>query len=279
MYHLKKYIRQFIFENTTNLNPNFQKWFSNSKAIDDSGKPLVLYHGTNSTFDKFDINKVGYTTGNYGHYGYGFYFSTDTIEAKTYGDNIIKCYLSIQKPFTATKDQIVLLKKSGMDNIDDLIIKNIDIDSLLNQIKNIDKPAYELGMLIKEFGYTEGWEKYFEKYHVKSSKFDLNDISDVLNFTTLNPNSNGVPDYIFEYLKKIGVDLDSLKMNQDFEIEQSLHWITDLGNRSKEFTEIIKKLGFDGIIYGTEYVVLHPNQIKSINNDGTWDLNDNNIFS
>jgi len=28
-----------------------------------------------------------------------------------------------------------------------------------------------------------------------------------------------------------------------------------------------------------EYVVFNPNQIKSINNDGSWDLNDNNIYS
>jgi hypothetical protein len=47
----------------------------------------------------------------------------------------------------------------------------------------------------------------------------------------------------------------------------------------------------DGFIYYNEYegnftsnnkwsfIALKPNQIKSVNNDGTWDLNDNNIYS
>lgn len=279
MHLLRNYIRTFLLENTSSLNQNFQKWFSDSKIVDDSGNPKILYHGTDQKFNVFDINKVGYTTGNYGHYGYGFYFSEDIREAKGYGDNIIQCYLSIKKPFTGTKEEILLLKKSGLGNIDDLILKSIDLKSLLSQIKNIDTPAYYLSLCIQKFGYSDGYEKYFEKYTPKSSKLDLNNFSDVLNYTTLNPNSNGIPDWVFDYLKNIGVNTDLLKFNQDFEFEQSLHWITDLGNRSKEFTNMIKQLGFDGIIYGSEYIALYPNQIKSINNDGTWDLNDNNIFS
>ena len=29
----------------------------------------------------------------------------------------------------------------------------------------------------------------------------------------------------------------------------------------------------------TAYIILNPNQVKSVENDGTWDINDNNIFS
>jgi hypothetical protein len=41
------------------------------------------------------------------------------------------------------------------------------------------------------------------------------------------------------------------------------------------------KLGYDGLISDDNvFLVFHPNQIKSaIGNDGSWDINDNNIYS
>ena len=56
-----------------------------------------------------------------------------------------------------------------------------------------------------------------------------------------------------------------------------------------EFVDKLKNAGYDGIIqddsnYGrtndvTTYVAISPKQIKSTQNDGTWDANDNNIYS
>ena len=61
--------------------------------------------------------------------------------------------------------------------------------------------------------------------------------------------------------------------------------ITKLADANKK----LKELGYDGIIMKngfyakggpfTLYLAFYPNQIKSINNDGTWDINDNNINS
>lgn len=34
--------------------PEFKKWFGDSKVVDEKGQPLVVYHGTNTTFDAFD---------------------------------------------------------------------------------------------------------------------------------------------------------------------------------------------------------------------------------
>jgi hypothetical protein len=44
----------------------------------------------------------------------------------------------------------------------------------------------------------------------------------------------------------------------------------------------IKDAWFDDADYqdsDTVYVTFKPNQIKSVENDGTWDINDNNIYS
>ena len=52
----------------------------------------------------------------------------------------------------------------------------------------------------------------------------------------------------------------------------------------RELSNIIEKtsgIKYDGVISPVfrEYVAFYPNQIKSINNDGTWDSSDDNVFS
>lgn len=61
---------------------NFWKWFGDSKVVDEQGRPLVVYHGTNAKFDTFDKKKIGSVTDD-GFLGKGFYFSTDPNVARS----------------------------------------------------------------------------------------------------------------------------------------------------------------------------------------------------
>ena len=45
------------------------------------------------------------------------------------------------------------------------------------------------------------------------------------------------------------------------------------------FIEEIISMGYDGIMLDDDYIVFNPNQIKSIENDGSFDIGDNNIYS
>jgi hypothetical protein len=274
-----KYLQTFEqhIYNEGNINDNFWKWFGDSKTIE-NGNPQILFHGTKEKFKSFDIKKIGYGSRNYGHYGYGFYFSDDIREAQVYGDNILKCYIKMENPFTATDDELLLLKRNGVRNIPDLVIKSIDYDSLFKEIEKIDKNASILMNYIKKYNLEIAWDKFHEeKREIKDYYNDLSNYTD--EYTTLNKNSDGVPDYVFKDLSDIGVNIKKLIYNQGLEHQTAFHWITDLGNYSQEVTEVIKKLGYDGIIYGSEYVVFNSNYIKSVDNDGTWDINDDNIFS
>lgn len=38
---------------------NFWNWFGDSKVVDEDGRPLVVYHGTNEEFEAFDLSKGG----------------------------------------------------------------------------------------------------------------------------------------------------------------------------------------------------------------------------
>ena len=68
--------------------PSFKKWFGDfekdpanaSKAVDENGEPLILYHGSGKTFDEF--KQVGSI---HQQYGAGYYFTEDKKIAEGYG--------------------------------------------------------------------------------------------------------------------------------------------------------------------------------------------------
>lgn len=75
-----------------------------SNVPDNSGKPIIVYHGTTVDFDKFDKSM----TNPKGHFGPGFYFTTDQKEAEKYhksgkhggtAGKIHTAYINIRKPF------------------------------------------------------------------------------------------------------------------------------------------------------------------------------------
>lgn len=86
----------------------FWKFFGDSKAVDADGHPLVVYHGTNQSFDSFSKDARG-TSFDAGKLGEGFYFSADhrlagsyanMARAKTKEDapNILPAYLHLENP-------------------------------------------------------------------------------------------------------------------------------------------------------------------------------------
>ena len=248
---------------------NFNRWFGNSKIKDDNGNPLVCYHGTDSDFLEFDFTKIGYNSGNFGHYGYGVYFSTEKNEARIYGKNIIECYLKVENPFMATEKQIMELKEKQAGIIDDLEHLSIDYADLKKQVKKYKPFIYDFMINIEKYGLTKAFELANKENHET-----LNDFQDILEYVDKN-NSHGIPYYVFDELKKLGLNP---KLNKGFRYHQSLHYITDLGNLSKEVTETIKELGYDGVWYGSEIVIFSPYQIKSVHNKGTFNPKNKNIF-
>ena len=80
---------------------NLQEAFINlteSEVFPNSKIDSIVYHGTNNSFDKFDIK---HRTNNGKMYGNGIYFTSDLDYAKKYSrnNNIIKGYINIENPF------------------------------------------------------------------------------------------------------------------------------------------------------------------------------------
>ena len=94
--------RELIKENT------FESWFGNSILKDGDGKPLKMYHGTDSEFDIFSKERIG-RTGAYE--GYGFNFTPFESRARGYNSiNVIEAYLKVENPMTTKSHKITLNK-------------------------------------------------------------------------------------------------------------------------------------------------------------------------
>jgi hypothetical protein len=99
---MKKFIKsQLISLNeqyNSNINVNFWRWFGDSKIVDNSANPQIVYHRSNSDFSSFDPKKLGSATDK-GIRGMGYYFSTSEIANRGYGSNLYEVYLKIENPF------------------------------------------------------------------------------------------------------------------------------------------------------------------------------------
>jgi len=84
--------------------PEFRRWFGDSKVVDNEGKPLVVYHGTASSFDAVDMKETKRLP--------GFWLTTEprlassyaaggVVNAKSYpeGANVMPLYARIERPF------------------------------------------------------------------------------------------------------------------------------------------------------------------------------------
>ena len=81
---------------------SFKEWFGDwennpsesSKILDENGEPMLVYHGSDVKFDKFNIDKQ-----KNGWLGRGFYFTNDKNSTKEYGRFTMKMFLNIRNPF------------------------------------------------------------------------------------------------------------------------------------------------------------------------------------
>lgn len=90
---------------------SFKKWFGNSKVVDENGKPLVVYHGSEYDFDVFDRTKTRANMDIQGNF-----FSPWELDAQGYGRNVRAFYLSIKNPAPEAVAYAALKKYQGQNN-------------------------------------------------------------------------------------------------------------------------------------------------------------------
>ncbi len=126
------------------LSAEQQERYKNSVAKDDSGKLMVVYHGTpNGNINTFDKTRQGST--DKGLWGKGFYFAVDKRKADIFAvgeqGTVIECYLNITNPF------------------------------YINSFKSVDEICDYLGVQKPAF---QGDERCMFKYSVRDNNINLN---------------------------------------------------------------------------------------------------------
>lgn len=142
----------------------FKNWFSKSKVVDSSGKPLVVYHGSSAVFTVFD-HRFGYRNG--AAEGRGFYFTSDRNKAngyKTEDGKLFEVYLSLQKPLDP--DALTITKTEV-----EKIIRAIDTDGIGAAVKKrgVSRQSLFDAQSIVENSYPVGYE-YADLRHLKKIK-------------------------------------------------------------------------------------------------------------
>ncbi len=83
----------------------FKKWFGKSKAVDKNGKPLVVYHSTNSEFWSFDKTKYNQNEQHGDYVGEGFFFADTQEKAQKYGSKTMPAYLRMENPLVINSEE------------------------------------------------------------------------------------------------------------------------------------------------------------------------------
>lgn len=79
--------------------PAFRRWFGKSKVVDAAGKPLVVYHGSDSVRTEFRKG-FGDDRGE-NLFPQAFFFSPDRDIAETYGEAVTDAYVRLENPYVA----------------------------------------------------------------------------------------------------------------------------------------------------------------------------------
>ena len=203
------------------LNDNFWKWFAGSKVVDKQGKPLVVYHGTNKSFNSFDKLKRGSVTSAKSSMD-GFWFTTDKNLAGSYAN-----LADYKSELSTLKRELKRLRNFPLANFK-------KEDEIEERIKELEKINTDNKHIISVYLKIENPKIIDAKGQI------YNDFEENINQAIYN--MNGYDGLIVKNLIDVGEDENP----SDFKPS-------------------------------THYMVLSSNQIKSVDNKGTWS-NSNNIY-
>lgn len=160
----------FIKDNNgRNLSKGQQNYFKNTKAVDENGNLLTMYHGTpTGGFEIFDMEKRGTASDVYsnGDYGKGFYFTPSKEKAEGFTESefvdstspeVYEVYLDMKNPLRL--DVINKIEKGMNDLIREYGVFNIPdeaYDQLLSKYGISEDQYYEMKEIYENLG--DNWQ-------------------------------------------------------------------------------------------------------------------------
>jgi len=150
----------------------FTRWFAGSKIMDQSGRPLKLYHQASSQFDRFDER---FDSG-FNEFGKAFYFSNSSYNTGLFGSGKLRdrivANLSLKHPLDLND---LISKRSAVQVLKEYnncftvhltpdFHGPLQVGQLLEFIQGRDKASYErLRPFMEHLGY-DGFRHYADGY-------------------------------------------------------------------------------------------------------------------
>ena len=133
---------------------DFSEWFKGSKVVDSFGRPLIVYHGTNSSFSKF--KKPSLAVGKR-HFisSLGNHFTAERGIAQEFGTSRtpIEVYLSIKNPYITTEVDLYreMFEFAKEEKIFPAGFRMCEIteDGVLNAINYVQELDYRSGAFLR----------------------------------------------------------------------------------------------------------------------------------
>lgn len=170
-----------------------------SKAVDENGEPMVLWHGTSEIFNKFEYDENGTRGAHKVHDRHSFFFTNTEQKALKYRHSIaMACYLDMKNPAeTSVKDGKFDTIEAYTNHENDLI-RDPQYDSVI--IERYDKEGDRNGMEP-----TKQWV-------VKKP----NQIKSIANLGEFNPNTDNI-----YYSIRQNIDVDDANIIRSTNITDS----------------------------------------------------------
>jgi ADP-Ribosyltransferase in polyvalent proteins len=120
---------------TTEGIANFWAWFGDSKIVDEQGRPLVAYHGTNVKFTKVNMRKGSQNL-------FWFVSNKKAITDGTVGANgsgiVMELYIKLENPAQWEQYEQLGTGQYASRNLDGAILKDLD-DTFVGFVLNADQ--------------------------------------------------------------------------------------------------------------------------------------------
>lgn len=291
------------------LNDNFWKWFGNSKTVDKNGNPLVFYHGTRQTFDKF---KAKYEDGLL-FFAYDEKFAKDwakgsplTIEqqelqnglydkSKPFNNAVVKKMKQKYNTDDLSSDELYKELKTRTNRYYNRLEKQAGIEPKVMRVyikaENIFVPERDYELVLDEIiSYYEWKNPYTKEYEDKLKEFEnAYDVAQAHWDEWWANNKDADEETIQDEEKKLDMAFRKYSRYKSIKNEFDNHikriktgaWVYF---EHKNVIDKIWELGYDAIqlsekqgIITTLAVREGTNQVKSVDNKGTWD-NSENIY-
>lgn len=263
----------------------FREWFGQSKVVDEYGLPLVVHHGTNAQFEVFSKEKLGSNTGA-ASAKKGFFFASNPDTSAEYIPNPTKIwqawkYVDIEEYLESNNNTAALLDDYSVSQLRSFAIeyteKYQEAVNIFGDLVDVPTPEdflnaineYENKLLSAD---TESKKKYVQMMdNPYMYGFYFDKMSDCVT-QGAGIEKGHVMDVYLSIQNPLVHDFKG--RGRDISYSQLISQAISEGRDG-----VILKNTYDGGNHLTDvYVVFEPEQIKSIENDGTFNKLDPNIL-